>query len=90
MPLTLGDDPMLDTNIRAAVGIGPARDVAGRVNSRDACFKIGVDDDTAIDSEPHSLEKFDARAHADANDHEIRVKRTAAFELHLLCVDRVR
>src|SRR5262249_18107543 len=51
LPLTLGNDPMLNAQIFAGMRIGPARDVAGGEDSRRAGFKIFVHDDAAIDLE---------------------------------------
>ena len=65
--------------------MSPAAKMPGR-----AGLEIGVDDDAAIDGEPGPLGELDPRAHADAGDHEIRLERAAAFELHLLAVDGAR
>ena len=38
--MPLGDDPVLDAQPLAAVGVGPAGDVAGRVNAGHAGFEV--------------------------------------------------
>src|SRR5205823_6793857 len=51
LTLTLGDHPVLDADARARVRVGPARDVARRIDSRCAGLQTLVDDDAIVDSE---------------------------------------
>jgi len=49
LSLTFGNHPMFDPDVFAGMRIGPARDVACGVNSRDAGFEMGVHGDAAIE-----------------------------------------
>src|SRR5262249_42577514 len=90
LTLPLGHDPMLDPQILAGMGIGPARDVAGGKDSRRTGFKIFVHRDAAIDLETSALGQLDARPHPNAEDDEIGRQCRAAFELDVLAIDRRR
>ena len=81
---------MLDANALATVLIGPACNVAGCEDPWHARFEIGVHDNTAINGQPSPFGKLDPWAHADTGDHEVRLKRATAFQLHLLRVDGTR
>src|SRR5258706_3427191 len=78
---------MLDANALAAMGIGPACDVAGREDVRSARFEIGVYHDAAIDAEPCRFGELGSWAYADADDDEIRLQLGAALELDPFAVD---
>src|SRR6516225_5525186 len=49
LALPLGDDPVLDAQPLAAVGVGPAGDVAGGENAGRAGVEVFIDDHAAID-----------------------------------------
>src|SRR3546814_10749932 len=57
--LPLGDCPMLDADIVAGLGVGPARDIACREDAGRARFEEGVDQHAAVcgeRSEEHTSE----------------------------------
>jgi hypothetical protein len=58
LALPLGDDPVLDPDVLAAVRIGPARNVAGREESGRARFEKGVHDQSAVEPQTGLLRKF--------------------------------
>ena len=87
MALALGDDPVLDKDVLAAVRIGPARDIAGRNDSRCARFEIDVHIYAAVKRKTGLFGKRGSRTHADAGNHEIRIEGRAAFQLDLLAID---
>ena len=55
LTLPLGHDPMLDPQILAGMGIGPARDVAGGKDPRHAGFEVFIHRDAAIEFETGTL-----------------------------------
>src|SRR3546814_8315377 len=55
--LPLGDRPMLDADIVAGLGVGPARDIACREDAGRARFEEGVDQHAAVCGEPGGLGK---------------------------------
>ena len=83
LALALGSNPVLDANSLPAMEVRPACNVSSRENSWHARFEIGIDDNTAINSKSSAFGEPSARARG---DHEIRLKRAAAFKLHLLAV----
>ena len=58
LSLALSYDPMLDANTIASERIGPASDVAGGENARDAGFEMLVDQYAAIRLDPGALGKI--------------------------------
>src|SRR6476660_730377 len=78
---------MLDANGLACMLIRPACDVAGREDPGRARLEIGIDDDTAINGKPAPFGECGPRAHADAGDNEIGIKRTTALKLNLLALN---
>src|SRR6266446_3464990 len=90
LTLPLGNDPMLDPQILAGMGIGPPRDVAGGKDSRHAGFKVFIHCDAAIDLETGALSQLDSRPHPNADDDEVGRQCRAAFELDVLAIDRRR
>src|SRR6185437_5802805 len=80
LAMPLGDDPVLDADCRAAVRVGPAGDVAGRIDIGRAGLQEFVDGYTAVDRQAGSLRKLQPRPHADAHDDEIRLDRAAALQ----------
>ena len=68
--------------------IGPARDIARGIDAGDAGFQIGIDGDAPIDRQPRLLRQPKARAHADADHHDIGLDRAAAFQRRAFAVDR--
>src|SRR5215471_4004434 len=61
LALPLGDDPVLDAQPLATVGIGPAGNVAGRVNAGNAGFEVFIDHHAAIDSQAGVVREINAR-----------------------------
>src|SRR5262245_44615220 len=88
LTLPLGHDPMLDPQILAGMGVGPARDVAGGKDSRHARFKVFIHRDAAIDLETGALSQLDSRPHPNADDDEVGRQCRAAFELDVSAIDR--
>src|SRR5262249_29959247 len=68
LALAFGHDPVLDAEILSAVRIGPARDIAGRKDSRRAAFEIFIHRDAPIDFEAGALGQLGSRPHSDADD----------------------
>src|SRR5215471_5107326 len=87
LALALGDDPVLDADALAAVWIRPARDVARREDSGRAGFQISVHDHATVELEAGLFGKFGPRAHADAGDYKVGLKRAAALQRHPIAVD---
>src|SRR5262249_16771514 len=88
LALPLGHHPMLDPQVLSGVGIGPARDIAGREDAGCARLQVCVDGDAAVDLEARALGELDARPHADADYHEVGRQRRAALELDGAGIDR--
>src|SRR6516225_7930944 len=88
LALPLGDDPVLDAQPLAAVGVGPAGDVAGRVNAGHAGFEVFVDHHAAIDREPGVAREIDTRPHADPDNDEFGIERGAVVEPDPASLDR--
>src|ERR1700674_1910502 len=88
LPLALGNNPVLDADLLAAVRVRPAREITGGENAGDAGFEILVDGDAAVDREPGMLGKPDRRLDADTDDHEIRCQRLTGFQDNGLLADR--
>src|SRR5262249_12041938 len=88
LTLPLGHDPMLDPQILAGMGVGPARDVAGGKDSRHARFKVFIHRDAAIDLETGALSQLDSRPPPNADDDEVGRQCRAAFELDVSAIDR--
>ena len=68
--------------------IGPARDIADRVDSGDAGFEKFVHGHAAVDLEAGLFRQSKARPHADADDHDIGFQHAAALERRAPAVDR--
>src|SRR6516165_232081 len=88
LTLPLGHDPMLDPQIVAGMGIGPARDVAGGKNSRHAGFEVFIHRDAAIEFETSAFGQLDSRPHSNADDDETGRQCRAAFKPDICGVDR--
>src|SRR5262249_3988038 len=88
LPLPLGDDPVLDANALTRNGIGPTRDIAGRVDARRARLHEFVHCHALVDREARAFGECKARAHAYSDHHEIGFERAAALERHALAFDR--
>src|SRR5206468_764927 len=84
---TLRDHPMLDANLRAAVWIGPTRDVARGVDSRGARLEILVDGHAFIHRETSRFRELRARPHSDAEHDEIRRELRIVVENHGVLLD---
>src|SRR5207245_6708195 len=74
-------------NALAAVQIGPARNVSGRVDSGHARLQVVTDDHAAIDGEPGFFSKLETRPHANAGDDQIGRERAAALQRDGLAVN---
>src|SRR5262245_55182644 len=80
------------TRIRSPEIGWPTGNVAGRADVRRACFHVLVDAHAFVNDKSGLLSKHDARAHADADDDQVGIKRAAAFEYRALafnCGDAV-
>src|SRR5262245_7587688 len=80
LPLTLRDDPVLDTNPLAGVWIGPARDVARGVHSRRARLEKLADRETAVDRQTGALRQLKTRPHTDPEHDEVRLESRIVVE----------
>jgi hypothetical protein len=69
--------------------IGPAGDVAGGPDVRDACLEVLVDHHASIRGQSGPIGELRGRTDTDADDDEVGVERNAARERHVLVVDRV-
>src|SRR5262245_8035787 len=87
LPLPLGHHPMLDANRAAAIGVGPASNVAGGEDTRRPGLEIAVNQHATVDGDARLLGELQARAHADPGDDEIGLELATAFELDALCFD---
>src|SRR5689334_24992940 len=65
LTLAFRDDPMLDANPRAAMRIGPARDVAGGEDTGRGRLEVCVDRHAFVDGKPCLLRQCAARPPAD-------------------------
>src|SRR6202011_719438 len=65
LPLALGDDPVLDADLLAAMRVRPAREITGGEDAGDAGFEILVDGDAAVDRQPRLFGEPDHRPDAD-------------------------
>src|SRR5262249_50250417 len=90
LPLPLGHHPVLDPQILAGMGVGPAGDVAGGENPRHASLEILVHRHAAVGLQAGALGQLDPRPHANADNDELGRQRAAALELDTLAVDRYR
>jgi hypothetical protein len=88
LPLTLGDDKMLDPDTFTGKSVRPARDVAGRENPRDTCLKVLVDDDAAINAEPSSFRQRDHWPYPDSNEDNVRLEAFAILQRYVSLVYR--
>ena len=66
--------------------IGPACDIARCVNSGNAGFEIGIHGNSALQCKTGLLGQAEPRTHADADDHNVGLQYTAAFERRALAV----
>src|SRR5215475_8783108 len=87
LALALGDNPMLHANALAAVRIGPARNVSGRIDSGYARLQIVTNHNAAINGKTGFLRKLETGANPNAGDDEISVERAATLQLDSLAVD---
>src|SRR5665213_3170577 len=69
LSLTLGNHPMLDAHVLATVWVGPARNIAGRKDSRLAGLEKAIYQHTTIDGELCRLSQINARTYANAGNH---------------------
>src|SRR6185312_17019382 len=82
LALPLGYHPVFDAQPPAAARVRPTRHIARGVDARRAGLEILVDADAAIDGEARLFGELEARPHADADQHEVRLEPCALFELH--------
>jgi Polyketide cyclase / dehydrase and lipid transport len=75
LALPFGDNPVLDANILACVGIGPTCNVACRKDPRNASPQIPVEDDAAVQRNPRLFRKSERRPYADTHDNQVFIKR---------------
>src|SRR5207253_5665684 len=68
LSLALRHHPMLNPDVFAGVRIGPARDVACSVDSRDARFQISARGDAPIERKAGLFGQRQAWTHANTND----------------------
>ena len=88
LSLALRHHPMLDADILTRMRVGPARDIARRVDAGNAGLEISVDDNAAIELEACLLGKCQPRTHPDANHDQVRFERSAALERGVVTLDR--
>ena len=70
LPLTFGDDKVLDPDALAGEPVWPARDIASGKDARGARLKVLVNGDT-VRGQPSPRCKCGLRPHSDADDDEI-------------------
>ena len=70
-PLTLGHDPMLDTDALAREPIRPARDIASGEDAGHARLEVFVHGNATIDGEACVLSQRHQGTHPDADDDEV-------------------
>ena len=80
LALALSDEPMLNANVLASIGIGPAGNVACGENVGIAGLQPRIDQNSAIQSQPSCLGELKARLDADAHDHKVRVDALAPLQ----------
>src|SRR5260370_22832500 len=88
LALPFGHDPVLDAQMLAAMGVGPARDIACGKDAGRAGLEIFVYHHAALDLQTGALGQLDARPHADADNHEVCGQDRAALELDVCALDR--
>jgi len=88
LALALRHHPMLDADVLAGMRIGPARDIARRVDPGDARLEKSVHQHAAVEREAGLLGQPQPRPHPDADHDEVGVERAAALERGARSVDR--
>src|SRR6516162_6477229 len=88
LPLPLGDDPVLDAQLLAAIWVRPAGNIASGENAWHACFEVLVDHHAAIDRQPSVAREIDARPYADPDHDELGIERGAVVEPDPVGLDR--
>src|SRR5262249_2627623 len=73
----LGDDPVLDAQPLAAVGVGPAGNVACGEDAGHAGLEVFIDHHAAIDRQAGVARETDARPYADPDHDELGIERGA-------------
>src|SRR5262245_22254077 len=80
LALLLGNDPMLNPNVRSGVAIWPTRNIACGKDPRDARFEVLIDQDSMVGCKPRILGKGGAWTNANTSDHKIGVQLGATSE----------
>src|SRR5262249_49782844 len=80
LPLTLGDDPVLDADPLARVRIRPSGHIAGSEHSRCARLQKLVDDDAAIDGKAGPFGDRERWPNTRADDNEVGIDGAAAAQ----------
>src|SRR5262245_27572636 len=90
LSLALRDHPVLDANALAGVRAGPARDVAGRKDTRHTRLQVRIHRHAKIDHEAGLLSKLYAWPQADADHHHIRGDGRSVVEDDRIGIDALR
>lgn len=88
LSLALGHDPVLDANIVPGQRVGPARDVAGGEDTRNAGFEMFVHRHATIRLDSGAFGEFDERLDADPDHNQVGANCVAVLERHFAFVDR--
>ena len=88
LALTLGNNPVLDTDRCCAVRVRPPRNVPGRIDVLGARLEVLVDNNAILDTQPSALREPQSRPHADADDHEVGAEPLAICERDGIAGDR--
>ncbi len=85
--LPLRNGPMFDADILARMRVGPARDIACRIDAGGTCFEKFIHENAAVDCEAGLLRQRQTRLHTDTRNHKFRFNHLAALEDGALAVD---
>jgi hypothetical protein len=88
LALALCDDPVLDADTLSGQLVGPARDVAGGEDTRNAGFEMFVHRHATIRLDSGALGEFDERLDADPDHNQVGANCVAVLERHFAFVDR--
>src|SRR5690554_3046344 len=90
LPLALSDHPVLDANLLSRKPVGPAGDVAGGENPRNAGFQISIHRHPAIELQSGPFGQGEGGAYADPRDDEIGWEDIAVLQGDAVRADRGR
>src|SRR5437867_11077927 len=84
LPLTLGNDPVFDTNKLAGIGVWPPRDVARSKDSRRTRSEVLVDQNAAMHFQSSLFGQRQRWPNPYAQDEDIRIECRACPEYRFL------